>query len=375
MTSSSTALVLSGGGARGAYEAGVVAGLVDVLGRVPLDLIAGTSVGAINAAYLAGNAHRPDLGIDRLLALWTSISLRTHLRPNRRLIQARSLIDVRPFEKLIVDGVDWSVLHENITEGRLGGLFIAALQVDTGRTAVFADLGQHRVWTPSRDPRRMAVPTRIRPEHILASAAIPGVFPPRRVGEGYYFDGGLRFNTPLAPVLRSGADKVVVVSPLHAGAPAVHREQAELDALFLLGKMFHAVLLDPFAYDLEVMDRFNKLMALLDETLDSDARAQFDAQCIATRGAPYRRIDSIVFSPSRDIGRMALEFLIRNRRSLARNGLGGLLLAATAVRLYHSATDLVSYVLFDGRFTAELIELGRTDVIDRADEVRAFFAR
>lgn len=374
MTSSSTALVLSGGGARGAYEAGVVAGLVEVLGRVEFELIAGTSVGAINAAYLAGNTHRDDLGIERLLDLWTGISLRTHLRPNRRLIAARSMIDVRPFERLIVDGVDWGVLHSNISEGRLGGLFIAALQVDTGRTAVFADLAERTVWRPSRDPRRMPMPTRIGPEHVLASAAIPGVFPPRRVGDGYYFDGGLRFNTPLAPVLRAGAEKVVVVSPLHAGDPPVHREQADLDALFLMGKMFHAVLLDPFAYDLEVLDRFNKLMALLDETLEPDARAQFDAQCIASRGAPYRRIDAMVFSPSRDIGRMALEFLVRNRKPLARNGLGGLLLAATAVRLYHSDTDLVSYVLFDGRFTRELIDLGIHDVVQRADEVRAFFA-
>lgn len=367
------ALVLSGGGARGAYEAGVIAGLVDVLGQVRFSLVAGTSVGAINAAFLAGHAHRPDLEIHRLLELWRGLGLRTHLRP-ARLRDRRSFLDVRPFERLIRDSVDWSRLRRNLERGHLDGFFVAALEVDTGRTAVFADLAEHAKWHPSRDPQRVPVRTRIGPEHVLASAAIPGVFPARRVGRGLYYDGGLRFNTPISPVLRTGAERLVVVSPLHPVADEpVHREAADLDPLFLAGKLFHAVLLDPFSYDLQVLERFNELLSVLDDTLTDEERAVFDARCIETRGAPYRHVDAMVFKPSKDLGQLAIEFLLRHRRSVVRQGLSGFLLGAAAPRIQASGTDLISYVLFDGRFTDELIALGRRDVAARADEVRAFF--
>lgn len=372
--SDAPALVLSGGGARGAYEAGVVAGLVDVLGTVRFSRIAGTSVGAINAAFLAGHAHRPDLRVHHLLSLWRGLGLRSHLRPARPWAR-RSLIDVRPFERLIRESVDWSQLRRNLAQGHLDVLFVAALEVDTGRTAVFADLGPGAVWHPSRDPQRVPIRGPIGPEHVLASAAIPGVFPARRVGRGLYYDGGLRFNTPISPVLRTGAERLVVISPLHAAPQeAVHREAADLDALFLAGKLFHAVLLDPFSYDLQVLERFNDLLEVLDDTLTPEERARFDARCVETRGATYRHVDVMVFSPSKDLGRMALDFLHRHRRSLLLQGVGGALLAMAARRLEASETDLVSYLLFDGRFTEQLIALGRRDVAARADEVRAFFA-
>ena len=150
----------------------------------------------------------------------------------------------------------------------------------------------------------------------------------------------------------------------------MHREARDLDALFPAGKLFHAVLLDPFSYDLQVLERFNDLLALLDDTLTLEERAR----CIETRGATYRHVDAMVFSPSKDLGRMALDFLRTHRRSLLRQGLGGLLIALSARRLEASETDLVSYLLFDGRFTDQLIALGRRDVAARADEVRAFFA-
>ena len=99
--SSPIALVLSGGGARGAYEAGVVAGLVEVLGAPRFDLMAGTSVGAINASYLASHAHRDDLGIDHLVTLWGGLGLRSHLRLARHPLQQHALLDVRPFEAIV----------------------------------------------------------------------------------------------------------------------------------------------------------------------------------------------------------------------------------------------------------------------------------
>jgi NTE family protein len=371
-----TALVLSGGGARGAYEAGVIAGLVDVLGHVHFDLYAGTSVGAINATYLASHAHRPDLGVGDLLQLWTDLSPTTHLRPERRALSRRALLDVRPFEEVVRRGVDWTHLAENIDRSFLEALFIAALDVATGQTAVFADLSPTASYPPSRDPRRRAVRARIGPDHVLASAAIPGVFPPRAVGGGVYYDGGLRFNTPMAPVLRAGAERLVVVSPLHAaqpGEPAVSPD--DLDPYFLAGKMLHAVLLDPFAYDLQVLDRFNQLLEVLDATFEPHEREEFDRRCVELRGTPYRAIDALVISPSRDLGHMGIEHILEHRRRFARQGPGGLVLALLGGRLAKSGTDLASYLLFDGVFTARLVALGRADVAARAEEVRAFFGR
>jgi NTE family protein len=371
-----TALVLSGGGARGAYEAGVMAGLVDVLEHVHFDLFAGTSVGAINATYLASHAHLPDLGVGDLLHLWTDLSPRTHLRPERHPLRRRAFLDVRPFEDVVQQGVAWDHLARNLDSGRIEGLFVAALDVETGRTAVFADLAPNANFRPSHDPRRMALRERIGPDHVLASAAIPGVFPPRAVGDSVYYDGGLRFNTPMAPVLRAGAKRLVVVSPLHAasaGEPTISPDQ--LDPFFLAGKMLHAVLLDPFAYDLQVLDRFNQLLEVLDKTMDQEERRHFDETCIELRGSPYRTVDALVLSPSEDLGHMGIAHLLEHRRRFARQGLGGLVMALLGGRLARSGTDLASYLLFDGVFTAKLVALGRADVAARADEVRAFFAR
>ncbi|MCA9569656.1 MAG: patatin-like phospholipase family protein [Myxococcales bacterium] len=372
----STALVLSGGGARGAYEAGVVAGLVDVRGRVAFDVFAGASVGAINATFLASWSHRPDLAAHELVRLWEQLRIGSYLRPARRPRSTRSVVDVRPFERVVQEGVSWPDLRRNLDAGALHALFIAALDVDTGRTTVFGDIGHTGHWSPSRDPRRHPVRAQVTWEHVLASAAIPAVFPPRRVRSKLYYDGGLRFNTPISPTLRAGADRLVVVSPLHRDLhPAVPSKEVEdVRPLFLAGKMLHAVLLDPFAYDLDVLARFNGLIDVLDATMAADERAAFDARCVELRGAPYRRIDTLVFSPSRDLGAMGLDFLRYHRRKLFREGLGGVLLAAAAPALVRSETDLASYLLFDGRYTTELIELGRRDVQARADEVRAFFA-
>lgn len=373
--SANTALVLSGGGARGAYEAGVVAGLVDVLGHVAFQRIAGTSVGAINAAWLAANAHRPDMGAGRLVELWEGLAVRRHLRLSRHPVRDRAMLDVRPFERIVREEVDWDQLARNVDEGVLGGLFVAALEVATGHTAMFADLTPGVGWAPSRDPQRVAVRERITAEHVLASAAIPAVFPPRQVGPRLCYDGSLRFNTPMAPVLRSGTDRLVVVSPLYHGpAPAPAPGPPRLDLLFLGGKMLHAVLLDPVEHDLQVLERFNALLEVLDDSLDGPSRERFDARVQELRGVPYRTVDALVLSPSHDLGALALDYLRTHRGRLFRQGgPAGALLAAAAPRLERSGTDLVSYLLFDGPFTRELVALGRRDVQARADDVRAFF--
>jgi NTE family protein len=235
------------------------------------------------------------------------------------------------------------------------------------------------------DPRRKAMLVRMRAEHVLASAAFPWLFPPRRIDGAYYCDGGLRLNTPLAPALRAGCDRLLVVSLLSRAqaqpawaepvAPRTSLERERVQAfhspVFLLGKLLDALLLDPIDYDLSVLERFNRLVEVLECQLDPDQMEHVRAVLTRARGTPYRRVPALCFAPSRDLGSIAAQFLEGSRRrSLS------VWVLNTLRRLSHTwEADLMSFLLLDGEFARELIELGRADVRARADEVLQFFAR
>ena len=227
-------IVLSGGGARGAYEVGVLAGVIDVLGleasnTAPFQVYTGTSVGAINAAFLAANAHRGDLNIQDLVDTWSNLSLETHLRVDlfglsglkgrlfgrHRPDKGHALLDPGALERVVSDHIRWDRLHRNIDAGYVHALVVAALRVFDGQTTLFVETSPDTDFRSSRDPRRTAISTRINAENVLASASIPLIFPVRQVDGQWYCDGSLRSNTPIAPALRSGADRIMVISLLH----------------------------------------------------------------------------------------------------------------------------------------------------------------
>lgn len=411
----STGLVLSGGGARGAYEAGVVAGIVEALGLKasdpsPFQVFAGTSVGAINAAYIASNAHRGDLDAQGMLKFWQSLTLKKHLRfdplgllgwprklPLLELAHSdlshahlgsrfgRSILDPRPLEHIVRTAIPWHQLHENVRSGAVHALMIAALHITTGQTTVFGEVAPGLTYRASKDPRqRVSLKQPISADHILASAAIPMVFPARRIEDTYYCDGGLRFNTPMSPAIRAGADRLVVVSLLHrqpSDAASVlwrspegtHLEQYP-SFTFLGGKLLNALLLDPVMYDLQMLDRLNALFKVLHKALPPEEMEAVERLLIAKRGVPYRQIKTLVFAPSEDIGNMAGDFL---REHIFHKGWGRWLRYVFLRRVTAEAepweADLASYILFDGRYAQRLIDMGRRDVLRRADEVRAFF--
>ncbi|MCA9541630.1 MAG: patatin-like phospholipase family protein [Myxococcales bacterium] len=391
-------IVLSGGGARGAYEAGIIRGLIDVLGLrasdgPPFTIFTGTSVGAINATFSAANVDRGDLNAEQLVHLWCNLSLETHLRFDplrltgvpqqiRRWLRlasgvdglGQSLLDPAPLDAVVRDAIPWSRLHAHAAEGRLRALIIAALRIADGRTTIFAELDPRMDFNPTRDPRRRAVRGSITPMHVLASAAIPLIFPARRVADGWYCDGGLRFNTPIAPAIRAGAERLLVVSLQHRASvvPDHVPDRVYPDPIFLIGKVLNALLLDPVTYDLQVLGRFNKMVEVLEDTLDGPARAKVDKVLSETRGMPYRKLETLVFSPSEDLGQIAGRHL--RGRSIPEIGrLGTWLLRRAAGRDATWEVDLASYLLFDGQFAARLIEVGHRDAVQRADEVKAFF--
>ncbi|MBV71195.1 MAG: hypothetical protein CMH52_07565 [Myxococcales bacterium] len=389
-----TGIVLSGGGARGAYEVGVIAGLVEVLGLGPEDdapfqVYTGTSVGAINVSFLAANAQRGDMGTRQLIEVWSQLNLAAHFRLDlfglsdlkqrmlgrQRRLGGRALLDADALEDMVESAIPWDRLHSNIRTGVVDSLVVTALRVYDGQTTLFVESAPDRAFKPSRDPRRTATETRITSDTVLASAAIPFVFPIRSISGQWYCDGSLRFNTPIAPAIRGGAEKLVVISLLHrtSTGPDPSLTAPYPSPVTLLGKVLNALLLDPVNYDLQVLRRLNRILDVLDEAIDESARGEVDRVTIDTRGMPYQQLDTLVFSPSHDLGEVAGQHLrqMGPRRGLGRVGDWFLRRAAR-----ESATwelDLASYVLFDGDYAARLIEIGRSDAHQRADEIRAFF--
>ena len=400
-----TGLVLSGGGMRGAYEVGIVAGIMEVLDREPgsgplFQIFAGTSVGAINATYLASNASHADHGAERLVEVWKSLRLEDHARVRpfglARLPDAlarfrgkpgteasgSSLLDSRGIEVLVRRTIDWTQLHANIDRGTIDAVMIAALHVVSGRTTMFTERAPHCHIEPTRDERKATSFERITADHVLASAAIPLLFPTRRIGDHYYCDGGLRFNTPIAPAIRAGAERLVIVSVRHERSPreiaaaevADAGKGGELSSVFLVGKLLNALLLDPVAYDLLVLERLNQVMEVLEETLDADDLERIQRVWIKHRGAPYRRLKKLVFQPSRDLGRVAGDFIKTSLKTTNLRPVAKYLIEKLASDAPEPEADWASYLLFDGSFAHQLIEIGRQDARDQAEKIREFFA-
>lgn len=399
-----TGLVLSGGGMRGAYEAGVVAGILEVVRPRPGDpplfrIFSGASVGAINAAYLASNADQPDHGATRLIEVWKALKLEDHarvrplgltrwgaqLKSKLRLgddeAPGNSLIDTRALEVVVRRNIDWERLHRVIDSGRVVSLQIAALHVASGRTIMFAEHAPGVTIVPTRDDRRATVFERITANHVLASAAIPLLMPTRRIGEHYYCDGGLRFNTPLAPAIRAGADRIVIVTVRHnrsAGDLAAVEAADEglgrdLSPVFLIGKLLNALLLDPVQYDLQVLERLNQVMEVLENSLSASELDRVQRVWIQHRGMPYKRLDTLVFTPSADLGELAGQYLRHHLKTESLKPLARYLLERAIRTSPEAEADWASYLLFDGGFAAELIAVGHADALARREEILKFF--
>jgi NTE family protein len=210
----------------------------------------------------------------------------------------------------------------------------------------------------------------------MASAAIPALFPAQRVDGDYYCDGGLRFNTPLAPALRSGADALVVVNVAGGVEGGPVKPEDNVSAYpspgFLASRVLNALMLDRVPQDLESLSRINELWAGLRESLDAQHFAELEEQTIARRGASYSEVRFISLSPSQDPGRVAAEQVAQPK---VRRDLGRLERAFIdgLVGDHPASGDLAAYLLFDGGFASELIALGRHDALLRAEELAALF--
>lgn len=396
------AIVLSGGGARGAYAAGVIRYIVEEIGEalgrpVHFDIISGTSVGAINATWLAATVDDPAYCVQRLWYVWRTMHLQECVQLSypdiwtmaRRLVRDTSERSVEPrpgrsyamlntkfIAGIITREIPYDNIARNIHAGILDALTISATDVHTGRTVVFVQSERSELPPWTRDPRRVAVAGPITPAKVLASAAIPIMFPAVEIDGRWYFDGGLRQNTPIAPALRMGARRLMVIS-LKAAAPPARFEPAVADlhtptVSFLIGKLLNALLLDPLDYDLAFMERINAILRT-GQTAHEDFIEELNDVIEAYRGQAYRIVEPLLFRPSVDLGSLAADFA----GQLSEKDWGNPVLATIGRRATQTdgfrESDFLSYLLFDGAYTGRLLDLGYEDARRKHDKLVDFF--
>jgi NTE family protein len=399
---SSVGLVLAGGSARGAYEVGVIRYIVENVGRalgrpIPIDVISGTSAGSINAVMLAAHADRPTLRGELLARQWTSLVLEEVVRPSpseilhvatRMLGRSRrsrsegrrgGVLDPSGIERIVRRCTPFEAIGEHIRAGRLSALSISTTQVASGRTIIFVQRREPGIPRWGSDPTMGACAAEIRAEHVLASAAVPLLFPAVEIDGQYYCDGGLRQNVPLSPARRLGADGLIVINPRYireaTPSPSVAdaREREFPDPLFVFGKAMNALLLDRIENDIRRLQKLNAVLAAGTRHYGPDFAAILNEELGRSGESALRPVDVVYIRASQDIGILAAEYARSPEFAKRARGLVGRALR----RIGESETeaDFLSYVLFDGPFAGLLIEMGMSDARARHDELASFFAK
>ena len=402
------AVVLSGGGARGAYEAGVLSWVLDelpgLLGRRPrVSIVTGTSVGAIHACFLASIGCAPGGG-EQLTRLWRGMSLtgvyrlgisdvvrvplwllgqlggaasRSKARDDG--LRLPGLFDTAPLEEIVAREIDWARIHGNIEAGVIDALAVTATEIATGRSVVFFDNREDAAPSWPDDPFVIARHAKIGRGHALASAAIPVVFAPQRIDGTFYCDGGLRLNTPLSPALRLGADRVLVIGLRHRRPTYIedrlarHREVSYLNPAFLAGKILNALLLDRIENDIDQLRLMNDVLRTGELEFGPDFLSRLNRHVEELGHPPMRQVPNCFIQPSQDLGEIAGEVLSSREVERALTDRIANLAMRAAARGAFPDKDLLSYLLFDAAYTTRLVDLGRSDAAAAQDELLHLF--
>lgn len=368
-----SALVLSGGGARAAYQVGVLKAIADIMPeatRNPFGIISGTSAGAINATGLAANAdnfrnavytiehvwknfrphqvYRTDpLGVFSCAGRW----LASMVFPFRN--RPVSLLDNSPLAHLLGEMVQFSHIREVIDAGYLRALSITASGYSSGQSVAFFQ-GSPDISAWKRF-QRIGMRVDLRLEHLMASSAIPVIFPAVRINREYFGDGAMRQLAPISPALHLGARKVLVVGVSgNRSAPQVRKPLEGYPSLAQIsGHLLNSVFLDSLEYDIERLQRINKTLELIPPHVREKS------------GSKLRPVGSLIISPSQSVDQIAAKYLHALPPSIRvfLHGIG-------ATRT--SGSSILSYLLFERGFCSELIALGYQDAMAQADEIERF---
>lgn len=365
------AIVLTGGGARSAYHLGVLKYIFDTMSpSMEPPVFIGSSAGAINATYLAQHAHDGfKKAIYDLCDIWCSLTINRiyktdalaisrviwHFLRNitigrfteQRVIE--SLLDSKPLYSLLLAMVDVKSLHHNIDTGLVRGLGITATQYGTGRSLTFFQTSPGHKITEWNFPRRQGVETKIHLKHIMASAAIPFLFPSVKIGENYYGDGSIRFTAPFSPAIHLGASKILAVGMRKTSPTEIQPAKNYPSIAQIGGTLLNAIFLDTLDYDAHTLRRVN---SLLKNSKDP--------------AGDLKPVDLALVQPSHDLGLVALKYsrFVPRTLKFLMNSVGS---------AQRGGADLLSYLLFDHHYIEELIHLGYEDAKLYKQELLSIF--
>ncbi|HEX4961770.1 MAG TPA: patatin-like phospholipase family protein [Thermoanaerobaculia bacterium] len=366
------ALVLTGGGARGAYQAGVLRGLARRIPGLRFPIIAGVSAGAINASFLAAHPGTFAEATEELCGIWHRLQAEDIFRVDpislarqfshwaarlasggMGLPEVRGLVDTRPLHDTIqhstvtVDG-ELVGIQRNLERGTLQALALTALNYSTEQTVTWV---QARDFEPWSQPRHRVVHARITADHVMASAALPLFFPAVRLGDQWYGDGGIRLSTPLAPALRLGATRILAISPHHepteeeASRP---KSRGYPPPAQILSQLMDAIFLDILDEDVRRLQSINRLVDRLPPAAQSR----------------MRKVEIRSIRPSQGLGKLATAYepkLPAGFRYLTRS-LG---------TKETDTSDFLSFLMFQPNYLQHLLEIGEADAEARLAAVRS----
>jgi len=369
-------LVLPGGGARAAYQVGVLKALAEMLPRRapnPFAVISGTSAGAINSAVLASRAHLFHMGVAELEYVWRNFrSEQVFKSDNLTMVRNSlhwliavitggmgrnnplSLLDSSPLRSLLQKRINFSAIQKSLDQGYIDSISVTAAGYTSARSVSFyQDNGNIEPW---ERVRRCGRRSEINLDHLMASIAVPIVFPPVNIKGEYFGDGAMRQATPLSPAVHLGADRILVIGARNEvpNEDASLSEEATYPSLGrVAGYMLDALFMDGLSADLERLTRINLMLEQVgDQELEGDE-------------GRLRSIEAMVMLPSEDIREIAerhVKELPRSVRILLR-GLGA---------MNKGGMQLASYLMFESGYTKELIRLGYKDAMNRKDELASF---